>query len=59
MYHSRVDEEVFFEDAMVSVGRLRQRDADITVTAFDHLDHVNTWVHAMPLAVKDFMSRID
>ena len=59
VYHSRVDEEVFFADAMVSIDRLRNRGADVTVTTFDQFDHVNTWVHAMPQAVIDFRTRVD
>jgi hypothetical protein len=42
VYHSRDDEAVFFEDAMVSVERLRSRGGDITVTTFDGLDHINS-----------------
>jgi acetyl esterase/lipase len=57
VYHSSDDEEVFFEDAMVSVERLRDRGADITVTTFEGFDHINTWIHAMPRAVADFASR--
>ena len=41
VYHSREDEEVFFEDAMVSVDRLRSRGAAVTVTTFDGFDHIN------------------
>jgi pimeloyl-ACP methyl ester carboxylesterase len=59
VFHSRVDEEVFFADAMVSIDRLRNRGADVTVTTFDQFDHVNTWIHAMPLAVTDFRTRVD
>ena len=56
VYHSRDDEEAFFEDAMVSVDRLRSRGAAITVTTFDGVDHINSWIHAMPRAVTDFAS---
>jgi hypothetical protein len=31
VYHSPDDEEVFFEDMLVSVARLRSRGADVTV----------------------------
>jgi fermentation-respiration switch protein FrsA (DUF1100 family) len=58
VYHSRDDEEVFFEDAMESVDRLRRRGAHVTVTTFDAIDHVNTWIHSMPQAVADFTSRV-
>jgi hypothetical protein len=57
VYHTRDDEEVPFEDAMVSVDRLRARGADITVTTFDGFDHINTWIHTMPQVVTDFLSR--
>ena len=56
VYHSRDDEEAFFEDAMVSVDRLRSRGAAITVTTFDGVNHINSWIHAMPRAVNDFAS---
>lgn len=45
-----------FEDAMVSVERLRNRGADITVTTYEGSDHINTWIHAMPRAVAGFAS---
>ena len=41
---------------MVSVDRLRSRGAAITVTTFDGVDHINSWIHAMPRAVTDFAS---
>jgi pimeloyl-ACP methyl ester carboxylesterase len=59
VYHSRDDEEVFFEDAMVSVDRLRRRGGDVTLTTFDGMDHVNSWIHSMPLAVTAFRSLVD
>jgi hypothetical protein len=45
---------VFFEDMLVSVGRLRNRGADVTVTTLPGLDHVNSWIQAMPRAAKYF-----
>jgi hypothetical protein len=50
VYHSPADEEVFFEDMLVSVGRLRSRGAEVTVRRLPGLDHVNSWVRAMPRA---------
>ena len=50
VYHSPVDEEVAFEDVLVSVGRLRSRGAEVTVRRLPGLDHVNSWVRAMPRA---------
>jgi hypothetical protein len=54
VYHSPDDEEVFFEDALVSVDRLRNRGADVTVRTLPGLDHVNSWVQAMPRAARYF-----
>jgi hypothetical protein len=54
VYHSPVDEEVAFEDMLVSVHRLRKRGADITVERLAGFDHVNSWVQAMPRAVRWF-----
>ena len=54
VYHSPDDEEVFFEDLLVSVDRLRSRGADITVRTLPGLDHVNSWVQAMPRAARYF-----
>ena len=36
--------------ATVSVGRLRSRGAEVTVRRLPGLDHVNSWVRAMPRA---------
>jgi hypothetical protein len=52
IYHSPVDEEVSFGDVLVSVERLRRRGADVTVRRLPGLDHVNSWVQAMPRAVR-------
>jgi hypothetical protein len=49
---------VFFEDAMASVDRLRRRGAHVTVTTYDGIDHINSWIHSMPQAVADFRSRL-
>jgi hypothetical protein len=54
VYHSPDDEEVFFEDMLVSVDRLRDRGADVTVRTMPGLDHVNSWVQAMPRAARYF-----
>jgi hypothetical protein len=54
VYHSPEDEEVFFEDMLVSVDRLRKRGADITVEPLPGFDHVNSWIQAMPRAVRWF-----
>jgi hypothetical protein len=56
VYHSPDDEEVFVEDMLVSVGRLRHRGADVTVTTLPGLDHVNSWIRAMPRAAGYFRS---
>jgi len=54
VYHSPDDEEVPFEDVLVSVDRLRKRGADVTVRTLPGLDHVNSWVQAMPRAARYF-----
>jgi hypothetical protein len=54
VYHSPDDEEMFFEDVLVSVARLRSRRADVTVTSLPGLDHVNSWIQAMPRAAEYF-----
>jgi fermentation-respiration switch protein FrsA (DUF1100 family) len=56
VYHSTDDEEVPYEDALVSVDRLRGRGADVTVEALPGFDHVNSWIQAMPRAVTWFRS---
>ena len=56
VYHSPDDEEVPFEDALVSVERLRSRGADVTVRSLPGFDHVNSWIQAMPRAVRWFRS---
>ena len=54
VYHSPDDEEIAFEDALVSVNRLRNRGADVTIEALPGLDHINSWIQAMPRAVRYF-----
>lgn len=56
VYHSPDDEEVLYEDALVSVNRLLRRGADVTVEALPGFDHVNSWIQAMPRAVEWFRS---
>jgi hypothetical protein len=58
VYHSPDDEEVLFEDALVSVSRLRDRGVDVSVRALPGFDHVNSWIQAMPRAVRYF-ERLD
>ena len=53
-FHSPVDEEVPYEDALVSVERLRRRGATIAVRTLPGFDHVNSWIQAMPRAVRWF-----
>jgi hypothetical protein len=57
VYHSPDDEEVSFGDLLVSVDRLRKRGAEVTVAPLPGLDHVNSWVQAMPRAVRWFRTR--
>ena len=52
VYHSPEDEEVFFEDLLASVKRLRHRGAAVTIETLPGLDHVNSWIRAMPRAVR-------
>lgn len=56
IYHSPDDEEVPFEDALVSVDRLRRRGANVTVRPLPGFDHVNSWIQAMPRAATWFRS---
>lgn len=56
VYHSPDDEEVPYEDALVSVDCLRSRGADVTVQSLPGFDHVNSWIQAMPRAVTWFRS---
>ena len=54
VYHSQTDEEAPYGDALVSVERLRQRGANIEVRTLPDFDHVNSWIQAMPRAVRWF-----
>jgi pimeloyl-ACP methyl ester carboxylesterase len=56
VYHSPDDEEVPYEDALVSVALLRSRGADVSVRPLPGFDHVNSWIQAMPRAVTWFRS---
>lgn len=56
VYHSPDDEEFPYEDALMSVDRLRSRGADVTVRRLPGFDHVNSWIQAMPRAVTWFRS---
>jgi acetyl esterase/lipase len=50
VYHSPDDEEVPCDDALVSVDRLRDRGANVSVRPLPGFDHVNSWIQAMPRA---------
>jgi pimeloyl-ACP methyl ester carboxylesterase len=54
VYHSPVDEEVDYGFTLVSVERLRRRGATIDVRTLPGFDHVNSWIQAMPRAVRWF-----
>ena len=56
IYHSTDDEEVPYGDALASVERLRRRGADASVETLVGFDHVNSWIQAMPRAVRWFRS---
>jgi len=56
IYHSTDDEEVPFGGALASVARLRSRGADVDVRTLTGVDHVNSWVQAMPRAARWFRS---
>jgi len=43
-----------YDDALVSVDRLRRGGATITVRSFSGLDHANSWIQAMAGAVRWF-----
>jgi len=53
-FHSPEDEEAPYEDALVSVERLRRRGATIAVRTLPGFDHVNSWIQALPRAVRWF-----
>ena len=48
------DEEAPYDDALVSVERLRRRGATVTVRTLAGFDHVNSWIQALPRAVRWF-----
>jgi acetyl esterase/lipase len=54
VYHSQADEEVPYDDALVSVDRLRRAGGAMTVRSFSGIDHVNSWIQAMPQAIRWF-----
>jgi pimeloyl-ACP methyl ester carboxylesterase len=54
VYHSPVDEEVDYGFTLVSVERLRRRGATIDVRTLPGFDHVNSWIQALPRAVRWF-----
>jgi hypothetical protein len=54
VYHSPVDEEAPYEDVLVSAARLHRRGATIEVRTLPGLDHVTSWIQAMPRAVRWF-----
>ena len=54
--HSPDDEEVPFEEVLVPVDRLRTA-APTSPSGRPGFDHVNSWVQAMPRAVRYFRSR--
>ena len=56
VYHSRVDEEVAYDFTLASVERLRRRGATIDVRTLPAFDHVNSWIQALPRAVRWFSS---
>jgi acetyl esterase/lipase len=56
LYHSPEDEEVFFADLLVSAARLRERGATVTIEEIPGLDHVNSWIRAMPRAARYFQT---
>ena len=49
-----MEEEAPYEDALVSVERLRRRGATITVRTRPAFDHVNSWIQALPRTVRWF-----
>jgi fermentation-respiration switch protein FrsA (DUF1100 family) len=53
-FHSSADEEVPYDEALVSVERLRRRGATIAVRTLPGFDHVNSWIQALPRAVRWF-----
>jgi hypothetical protein len=56
VFHSPVDEEAPYEDALVSVDRLRRRGGTISFRTLEGFDHVSSWIQALPRAVRWFRS---
>lgn len=56
VFHSPDDEEVPYEDALLSVASLKNKGANVTVWPLPGFDHVNSWIQAMPRAVTWFRS---
>jgi hypothetical protein len=54
VYHSPVDEEVDYGFTLVSVERKRRRGATIDVRTLPGFDHINSWIQALPRAVRWF-----
>ena len=54
VFHSTTDEEVPYEATLVSVERLRRRGATIAVRTLHGFDHINSWIQALPRAVRWF-----
>ena len=55
VYHSPTDEEVPYQDALVSIDRLRRCGGDVTLETVSG-DHVNSWIQALPRAAAYFAS---
>jgi hypothetical protein len=53
-FHSLADDEVPYPLALETYAYMRARGAPITLTTLQRLDHLNTWNHAMPLAIQWF-----
>jgi pimeloyl-ACP methyl ester carboxylesterase len=53
-FHSLEDEEAPYDDALVSIERLRRRGATVAVRTLAGFDHVNSWIQALPRAVRWF-----
>ncbi|AKT38467.1 alpha/beta hydrolase [Chondromyces crocatus] len=53
-YHSPSDEEVSYTDAQTSVAKLNGKGGSVTLETLNNLDHVNSWLQAMPRAVTWF-----
>ena len=52
VFHSPQDEEAPYEDALVSVERLRRRGATIGFRTVHGFDHVNSWIQSLPRTVR-------